>query len=223
MKTIILVLVAVLALLACVPVVFAEGNQTPATEHMLIAPPTNETAELDESDVSGFKPLIQELRVAFESKPERKIQLELELARLRLIQAKIAAKHNNTLAVERAISAHNRIMERVRAEIATISNKGGNITGLERAIQVHEMRIAKLGAILSSENLTAEQKAKIESKIEHVENVTWKLKTLEEKIQNKTIKNETREQKPSCSANKTNESKTDKIAAAPTGCGCGRK
>jgi hypothetical protein len=189
------IIIGILALLAFVPLVHAEDveNETPSGEPLVIAPPVNET-DLNESDASGFKPLIQELKVMFEPNQERKVQLELELARLRLIQAKIAAKHNNTAAMERAIEAHNRIMEKIRARIAAISNKGGNLTGLDRAIQVHELRIAKLNAILASENLTAEQKAKIEARIEHVENVTWKLQNVQAKLLNKTKENETEEE-----------------------------
>ena len=217
------IIIGILALLAFVPLVHAEqDNQTPSIEPILIAQPVNETAnDLNESDVSGFKPLMQELRVMFESRQEKKVQLELELARLRLLQAKIAEKHNNTAAMERAIDAHNRIMERVRAEIDKISNKGGNLTGLDRAIQVHELNIAKLNAILASENLTAEQKAKIESRIKHVENVTWKLQNLQTKIQNRIQEQENK----TAQTNKTNKSEPVQGQAVNTctSCGCGQK
>lgn len=202
------IVIGILALLAFVPLVHAEDveNETPSGEPLVIAPLTNETVEdLNESDASGFKPLIQELKVLFEPNQERKVRLELELARLRLIQAKIAAKHNNTAAMERAIEAHNRIMDRVRARIEAISNKGGNLTGLDRAIQVHELRIAKLNAILASENLTAEQKAKIEAKIEHIENVTWKLQNIQAKLLNKTKENELEEEELELEENETAE------------------
>ncbi len=217
------IIIGILALLAFVPLVHAEQeNQNTFAEPILIAQPVNETAnDLNESDASGFKPFMQELRAAFEFNQEKRLHLEIELARLRLIQAKIAAKHNDSAAVENAINAHNRIMERVRAKINEISNKGGNVTGLNRAIQVHELKIAKLNAILASENLTTKQIAKIEARIEHVENVTEKLKALQAKIQ-ESEQNKSQEQGQkqvqSCSANKTNET----IVAKPT-CGCNKK
>jgi uncharacterized coiled-coil protein SlyX len=217
------IMIGILALLAFVPLAFAEENDTPSTNVtpiLFVAPPaneTNETEDLNESDASGFKPFIQELKVMFEFNKERKAHLELELARLRLIQAKIAAKTNNTDAMEQAISSHNRIMERIRAEISEISNKGGNLTGLERAIYVHELRIEKLNSILESANLTAEQKAKIEARIQHVENVTWKLKALEAKMQERLNKssdeNETEEE---------NELEENETAGCTTGT-CGKK
>jgi len=215
------IIIGILVLLAFVPLAFAEENETPSTNVtpiLFVVPPTNETTDdLNESDASGFKPLIQELKAMFEPNLEKKARLELELARLRLIQAKIAARTNNADAMEQAIASHNKIMERIRARIDSISNKGGNLTGLDRAIQVHERILAKFNAILASENLTAEQKAKIEAKIQHVENVTWKLKALEAKIQNKT-QEKVQANTQSCLTNKTNETEESKPS-----CGCGNK
>lgn len=158
-----------------------------------IAHAQTEATDLNDSDVSGFKVSVQELKTMFTFNQEKKVQLELELARLKLIQAKIAAKHNDTAAMEKALEAHNKLLEKVNATINAISNKGGNITGLARAIQVHERRIELLNTILASKNLTETQKAKIEAKIGHAENITAKLKALQEKLQNKTIKNEPEE------------------------------
>lgn len=159
-----------------------------------IAHAQTEATDLNDSDVSGFKVQLKELKTMLTLNQEKKAQLELELARLKLIQAKIAAKNNDTVAMEKALEAHNKLLERVNATVNAMSNKGGNITGLARAIQVHEKRIELLNTILASKNLTAEQKAKIEAKIEHAENITAKLKALQEKLQNKTEENETAEQ-----------------------------
>jgi predicted DNA-binding antitoxin AbrB/MazE fold protein len=185
-----------LAILALMPVVFAEEiEKTQILELNQTLNQTTEATELNESDVSGFKVLMQQFKIAFEPNLEKKVKLELELARLRLIQAKIAAKNNNTVAMERALEAHDRIIEGVKARVEAISNKGGNLTGLERAIQVHERRIELLNEILAKVNLTEEERAKVEARLEHVENVTAKLKELQQKIENKTetLQNRTEE------------------------------
>ncbi|MEM2874161.1 MAG: hypothetical protein QW063_01795 [Candidatus Nanoarchaeia archaeon] len=183
-----ILLLAPLLLLSIIT--FAHAQEGNATTNETVELEQEEAQELNESDVSGFKVLMQELKVMFALNQEKKAQLELELARLRLIQAKIAAKNNNTIAMEKALEAHQKLMEKVRARINAISNKGGNITGLERAIQVHERRIELLNEILAKVNLTEEERAKIEARLGHVENVTEKLKALQEKLQNRT-RNET--------------------------------
>jgi DNA repair exonuclease SbcCD ATPase subunit len=234
------IVIAILAVLALMPLVFAEENTTTndSNESVVIAPPANETTEeaedLNESDVGGFKLLVQELKVMFTSNQEKKAHRELELARLRLIQAKIAAKHNNTAAMEKALDAHNKLVEQVKARISAISNKGGNITGLERAIQVHERKIELLNEILAKVNLTEAERAKVEARLGHVENVTEKLKALQEKLENKTVKNETEEEEE-LEENETEEdleeneteggcnltNETNKTGC--TSCGCGNK
>jgi coenzyme F420-reducing hydrogenase delta subunit len=118
--------------------------------------------------------------------------------------------------MQKAMDAHEKLLDAVQARITAIKNKGGNITGLERAVQVHERRIEILNKILAKANLTEEQRAKIEAKIAHAENVTAKLKALEEKVQevkqkakeeNKTnLLNETEEQNETADINETNES-----------------
>jgi predicted DNA-binding antitoxin AbrB/MazE fold protein len=190
MKSIIWLLVPLL-LLSVMAIAHAQENNV--TTNATTGEQLQEATDLNDSDVGGFKLLVQELKVMFTSNQERKAQAELELARLRLIQAKIAAKHNNTVAMESALDAHNKLLERVNATIKAISNKKGNITGLERAIQVHERRIELLNEILAKVNLTEAERAKIEVRLGHVENVTEKLKALQEKLQNKTVKNETEE------------------------------
>jgi ribosome-associated translation inhibitor RaiA len=216
MKRIIWLLIPLL-LLSVMAIAHAQENNVTTNQ-------TNESEQLqvedlNESDAGGFKILVQELKVMFTSNQEKKAQFELELARLRLIQAKIAAKHNNTAAMENALEVHQRLLEKVKARINAISNKGGNVTGLERAIQVHERRIELLNEILAKVNLTESERAKIEARLGHVENVTEKLKAIQEKLENKTVKNETKEENETGGCNLTNE--TNKTNC--TSCGCGKK
>lgn len=234
MKNIIWLLVPLL-LLSISVIAIAEDNETAQNQTaVLISENTTTTPEvIDEGDlnetITSTDVTMQQFRVWFAFNQEKKAQHELELARLRLIQAKIAAKHNDTTAMDKAIEAHNQIMEKVKARINGISNKGGNVTGLDRAVQVHERRIEILNKILAKANLTEEQRAKIEAKIAHVQNVTEKLKALEE-VKNEsrketesgeqlgeTERNRTRAQNESCLDNETKEGS----CIACEGCGSG--
>src|SRR3989344_6404248 len=76
-----------------------------------------------DGSVSGAELSRKQLGLAFTFNQERKAEKELEIARLRLIQARVAAKNNNTEAVKKAIEAHNRILERVHARINAIDGK----------------------------------------------------------------------------------------------------
>jgi len=96
--------------------------------------------------------------------------------------------------MEKAIEAHNRIIERVQQRINSIdgeSTKQGirnsetKLVGLERAIQVHEARIAKLNEILASENLTDEQRLRVQAKIEQAENNTAHLNEVKDAKEDK--------------------------------------
>ncbi len=120
---------------------------------------------------------------------ERKAEKELELARLRLIQAKVAARNNNSDAMEKALEAHEKILERVKERISKLESKKDisdlnessvKLTGLERAIQVHERRINFLNNLLENANLTDDQRAKIELRIAKAQNVTARLSELNE-------------------------------------------
>jgi len=143
--------------------------------------------DLDES-VSGLRIGWERVKLGLTFNNEKKAMQELKIARLRLIQARIAAKNNNTEAMQNALEAHNRIMERVKDRVNAIDGASDSegtriaaakLVGLERAIEVHEARISKLNEILASENLTEEQRAKLEEKIAKAEDNTAKLRELE--------------------------------------------
>jgi len=143
--------------------------------------------ELNES-VSATDVTIAKVDLFFTFNQEKKAEKELKLARLELIRARIAAHNNDTRAMEKALGAHERIIERVQERInamdgkATkegIQNSVSKLVGLERAIEVHEARIAKLGELLSSEKLTEEQIAIIQARLEKAENSTAHLKDIQ--------------------------------------------
>jgi chromosome segregation ATPase len=173
------------------------GNGTP---NLISANPdttsvSDAEATLNESeDISSLTMGMKQVGVWFTFNQEKKAQKELQLAKLQLIRAKIAARNNNTIAMEKALEAHDRLIEKVQARVDRISksNAGGNLTGLGRAIAVHEARIVKLNALLENENLTEAQKAKLGQRLAHIENVTAKLRSIEGKIDDKLQKLESR-------------------------------
>lgn len=192
MKTqIIIALVAVCLVFASVHLVSAEdndsGNGTPVliSENPDTISVSDAESELNESeDVSSVGMGMKRMGIWFTFNQEKKAQKDLQLAKLYLIRAKIAAKNNNTVAMEKALEAHERIMERVQARVDKISksNAGGNLTGLSRAIAVHEARIQKMNGILADANLTESQRTRLEAKLAHTENVTAKLRAIKGKL-----------------------------------------
>jgi len=189
-------------LLFAMPFALAEDNETDSV--IVPSPDSAETSNvtsteldagtvaeindnLDES-VSGLRIGWERVKLGLTFNNEKKAMQELKIARLRLIQARIAAKNNNTEAMQNALEAHNRIMERVKDRVNAIDGASDSegtriaaakLVGLERAIEVHEARISKLNEILASENLTEEQRAKLEEKIAKAEDNTAKLRELE--------------------------------------------
>lgn len=147
--------------------------------------------ELDTSlneEVSGGKVAWKQIQLWLTFKQEKKAERELDLARLRLIQARVAAKNGNEKAMEKAIEAHNKLIEKVKTRVNAIDgasdetgvkNTAVKLVGIERAIQVHEARIERLNVLLQNENLTQKQKEKVQMQIEKAQSVTEKLMQIE--------------------------------------------
>jgi hypothetical protein len=139
-------------------------------------------AELEMNESASTGDVIgQQFRNWFIFNQEKKIEAELRLAKLRLIQAKIAAKNNNTEAMERAMDAHDRIMGRIQermdrlddhSDLNGLNDSAIELDGLQRAIQVHELRVEYLQNVLNNSNLSEQQREKIELRLEKAQNNT---------------------------------------------------
>jgi len=205
LKTLSIVLIAAMIALVTTafiaPLALAEEETNVTNESseqtLVIAPGTTETEEelgLNES-VSEGKIFWKQLGLWFTFNQEKKARIELEIARLRLIQAKIAAKNNDTEALEKALEAHERIMNRVQERLKAIeyvTNKNvsapvARLVALETAIAVHERRIEFLNNLLATANLTQAQRERIETRLSHVENVTAKLIELSEEKKDRLV------------------------------------
>jgi hypothetical protein len=171
------------------------------TEETNITPEMQDEAAVDDNATVQFGQIgWNSFKLWFTWNQEKRAEIELELARLRLIQARVAAKNNNTDAMEKALDAHEKIMERLNETMAKLDGasdmRGLNssalkLVALERAIQVHELKIGRLTDLLDKINLTDDQRVKIENRISHVENVTARLRDLNqarmEKIKTKIM------------------------------------
>lgn len=145
-------------------------------------------SSLNES-VNGWKIGWKQMGIWFTFNDEKRVEKELKLADLRLIQARIAAKNNNSAAMEKALTAHERILERVNRTMQNmqggkdgkgVKSSAEKLVGLDRAIEVHQIKIERMNALLANENLTADEKARIESALARAENNTAKLQEVQD-------------------------------------------
>ena len=184
-STIIIGLMALMLLSVFSMAVMAEENSDIGTVDQATADEIND--ELNES-VSTVDIGMAKIGLWFTFSQEKKAEQELKLARLQLIRSKNFALNNNTKAMEKALEAHERIIAKDQNRINAIDGEytkegsqesAAKLIGLERAIQVHEARIAKLGEILASGNLTEEQIVKIQARLDQAENNTAHLREVE--------------------------------------------
>ncbi|MBM3247059.1 hypothetical protein FJZ17_00770 [Candidatus Pacearchaeota archaeon] len=208
-KTMYAGIIALAMILAIMPLALAE-NTTDSSDAIalyndtsnlpdgiVISPaPTNEIIEEADADlnenVSSWKINRERMKNWFTFNQEKKAERELKIAKMLLIQAKIAARNNNTEAMEKALEAHNRIINRVKERVQKINGASDEkglkknaekLVGLERAIQVHEARITRLQTMLTNENLTEQQRQVIEAKIARAQNNTANLVQVQQRQQ----------------------------------------
>jgi chromosome segregation ATPase len=207
MKTIIIGLMALILISAFSVAVmaeediseFASEDLSNVSEGTLISPSLEENQTVDQETTNEINDELNEsvsivdttlarIDIWLTFNQEKKAEKELKLARLELIRAKVAALNNNTNAMEKALAAHDRIIAKIQERINSIDGKAtkegvqnsvSKLVGLERAIEVHEARIAKLNEILASANLTDEQIAKIQARLDKAVNNTAHLKDVE--------------------------------------------
>jgi hypothetical protein len=179
-----------------VSLVLAEEN-TSVAEPMLISEQVNVSTDDVEADL-GLNESVSDSEVAWKSfklwfifNQEKKINAELDLARLRLAQANRAAERNDTEDMEKAMEKHERIMNKIQEQMdkfeigSDVNDSANKLLGLENAIGRHEQRIAFLNYVFANANLTEEQRAKIEERMARVENVTARLNEVQQEKQDR--------------------------------------
>ena len=185
MKTIITGFIALFLMLFSFSFALAENETVNVSEEViptLISAPVedsvlNETEEVTETEATGSI-FWKRAGIWFTFNQEKKAEKELKLAELQLVRARIAARNNNTGAMENALEAHKKLIERVQERVSKIENgnASGKLTGLDMAIQAHQARIARFNAQLNNSNLSAEQIEKLQERIEQAQENTQHLR-----------------------------------------------
>jgi hypothetical protein len=165
---------------------------------MIIVPFTSADINSDSElglteDVSGGKIAMKQFKLWFTFNQENKIMGEIELAKMRLIQAKIAARNGDSKAIENALMAHETSMERVinkmgqivdTSDVEKSTESAAKLIRLENAIQVHERRIDYIVNVLETSDLSEMQRSQIESRIQKINTTIVRLNTIQESQQN---------------------------------------
>lgn len=199
MKKVIILGMILISVLSFFSFVLAE-EFTQSEEITLITPNPEVMSEAENSlneNVTNFGLFRERARLFFTFNKEKRAERELRLAALLLNRARIAAKNNNTRAMEKAIEEHNRIMERVRNRIEDINKQNissEKLKRLDRAIEVHEARIERFNQRLEDENLSQQQKDNIEKMLNNSQKSIQVLNQLKELRQEREqIRQEIRE------------------------------
>jgi hypothetical protein len=178
-KESVMALIAIFALIVSAQFAFAQTDSVIAS---------NTNVDSLEGSANALDVGMNQVQTWFTFNQEKKAQLELKLADLRLIQAKIAAKNGNAEAMQKALEAHNRIIEKVQNRISKMDGADNadkvkasyaSLSRIQSSIETHEARIEKLKDILADENLTEEQMVAVEARLKQAEQNTGALKELQ--------------------------------------------
>ena len=119
-----------------------------------------------DSALYGLKMGWEDVKLAFTFNQHIKAEKELELARERLLEAKIMAEMGNEKGFEKAQKRHDKLIERAEKRLERIDGDGNSskildsavkLKGLEVAVEAHDLRIQRLKEFVAGANLTDEQ------------------------------------------------------------------
>jgi chromosome segregation ATPase len=190
-KTIMAGFVVLLLMLFSFSFALAENetdNVSGETPVLISAPPDVEINNISEEEATGNL-FWKKADIWFTLNQEKKAEKELRLAELQLVRARVAAKNKNINAMENALEAHRNLIEKVQNRIskfedknsaADLKNSTNKLVGLQRAIEVHELRIERLNVLLNNSNLSADEIANIQARIDQAESNTQHLKDVTE-------------------------------------------
>lgn len=141
----------------------------------------------------GFERALEGISLAFTFNEQKKVEKRFNYANERLLEAKETAEKGSSEGTEKALNAHNKIMEKIGKSVnkseegesaEEINNSLDRAVGLQRAIEVHEYKTEVLQEKLS-ENISEEKREAIERALNNTKKSTQVLKrNLERKTQN---------------------------------------
>jgi hypothetical protein len=142
----------------------------------------------------GLKTFGERLALGLTFNKEKRAQKELDIAQKRLLEMKKMIAKNKLQQAERLQAAYEERIQKASDLLAQIKENGNQATIvagakslalLQGKVQNHEMAIEALKNVLAEKNLTDEQKAKLESVLERMENKTDDMKDKAEQRQEK--------------------------------------
>jgi hypothetical protein len=105
---------------------------------------------------------------------------ELQLARWKVAEARIATQQGNIQRAERAMKENEKMMSRVQERVSRMESL---TPGLDQALRVQEERVNRLNLALEDANLSEEQRERIDANLERIGNVSRILEQNRERIQ----------------------------------------
>ena len=139
-----------------------------------------EETQEDEA-VSAIRFGWERFKLNFVRDPVERSEREMQLARWKIAEARIAAERGNLDRAEKASQENQRIIERVQERISELDSD--SLTpGLDNALRVHEERMRRLNTTLESANLSKEQRERLSERIAQAENVSEQLQQNRERI-----------------------------------------
>jgi len=139
--------------------------------------------EAPEEIPSTFRYNWERFKLNFIRNQTRRAEREIQLARWKVTEARIATQRGNIEKAERALRENEKLMQRVQERISKIDNNQSLTPGLDNSLRVHTERINSLNAFLEETNLSEEQRVRIEARIDRIKNVSQVLEQNRERIQ----------------------------------------
>jgi hypothetical protein len=160
-----------LASVLAVPMVLAEET----SNDLLIS----EQAE-EEQVPSMVRYNWEKFKLIFVRNQTSRAEGELQLARWKVAEARIATQKGNIRKAEKAVAENEKMMARVQERI---SNMESLTPGLDQAIKAQERRLVGLNTAFENANLSEEQRERIETNLERIGNVSRILEQNRDRIQ----------------------------------------
>lgn len=169
----VLVVLLILASMLVIPITLAEED-----EEVLVISSSPEEDQIP----SAFRFGWEKFKLNFVKNQTIRAERELQLARWKIAEARVATRNGNMKRAEKAMEAHEQILRRVQDRVSKMENNSMT-PGLDNAIRVHRQRLASLNMTLQNANLSEEQRVRIEARIGKTDNVTDTIERNRDRIQ----------------------------------------
>lgn len=169
----VLVVLLILASMLVIPITLAEED-----EEVLVISSSPEEDQIP----SAFRFGWEKFKLNFVKNQTIRAERELQLARWKIAEARVATRNGNMKRAEKAMEAHEQILRRVQDRVSKMENNSMT-PGLDNAIRVHRQRLASLNMTLQNANLSEEQRVRIEARIGKTDNVADTLERNRDRIQ----------------------------------------